>query len=361
MLNKVAKIILFIFILVQNNISFSQQAEGLGKIGYKAFLNSIDKYPAFGTSMEIFDSDSNLVKKHPYWKGIIENLKPGKYTLKASNSGQTKTKTVDVWEDRMQIVNFFFDFETGNIHFLNMIKDVQDSKAYGSITNVLHQTGEPVYTGTRAEGTIRNLPIGEYEVISRNSDISYNKKIQVEENTTKDVIFEFDLGKGRISFRCFLDSLLEKAAYGAKIMIYRMPYNELISPIYTNQWRATTSFLPAGNYSIVGSYQNKTKRLTTHVLNDSTSNINIVFDVQNIRFSYRCYRNQNQEPANGAVLEVYSNTGQLIERGEGWRDTFFLAEGAYKVRATYLGKSYEFDVQISSNDGLRVERDFILE
>ena len=268
MFSKTAKIILLLFILILPIASFSQQTGDTGKIGYKAFLKSIDRFPAFGTSLEVFDSDSNLVKKHPYWKGIIENLKPGQYTLKASNSGQTMTKTVDVWENRMQLVNFFFDFETGNIHFLNMIKDVQDSKAYGSITNVLHQTGEPVYTGTRAEGTIRNLPIGEYEVLSRNSDLSFSKKIHVQENTTQDVIFEFDLGKGRISFRCFLDSLLEKAAYGAKIMIYRMPYNELISPVYENQWRVTTPFIPAGRYSIVGSYQNKTKRVTTSVLND---------------------------------------------------------------------------------------------
>jgi len=357
-----AKIVLTLSILFLFFSSVhSQYASKKGKIGYKSFLNSVNKYPAFGTNVEIYDNNNRLIEKSPYWKGIFENLEPGRYKVKAINSGIEEIKSVEVREDKLSVVNFFFDFNTGNIHFINVIKDVPESKAFGSITRVIHKSGETVFTGTRAEGTIENLPTGEYIVTSENGGISLEKTVEVKNNQTTDVTFEFDLGKGRLSYRCFLDSLQEKAAYGAKISIYRLPYNELAHTPFENQWRATTPFLPTGEYMVIGEYQNKTNKIHTIIYSDSTTNLNIVFDVQNIRFSFKCYRNKEKEPANGTILEVHTPDGKLVERSNGWRDTFFLAEGTYEIKANYLNKEYNFTVDLYASEGLRIEKEFILE
>jgi len=73
---------------------------------------------------------------------------------------------------------------------------------------------------------------------------------------------------------------------------------------------------------------------------DSTSELNFIFNIQNVRFSYQCYRNeQKKTPANGVKFQIINQKGFLIEESSRWRGTFSLPEGVYTLRAQFEGKT----------------------
>jgi len=331
--------------------------QNFGKLGYRSFIKKSLRYPAYGTNMVLKDMNGNVFRKMSYWRGILENIPPGTYVIEVSNGDETHTDTIRINAGDFPIQNYEFDIETGTLSFRHLIKGAPEGRAYGTFTQINHENGETVYTGSRWSGEIPNLPIANYVILASNSSINKEKTVTIRPNTTTEVVFNFELSTGRIAYKCFLDPEKRRIAYGTIVRILRLPIEELAFE-NREQWRGTTSLIPPGNYRIEGEYQGNIKKEEVYVGPDSTVNYDFIFNIKKIKFSYKCYRNQKNSPANGTIVEIINSTGLLVERLQGWRGALNLTEGSYTIRAQYQGKLLTRNIQLSLDKGAAQEEEF---
>ncbi|MFC1556552.1 VWA domain-containing protein [candidate division KSB1 bacterium] len=322
---------------IQNLISTEVTEETKGLLGYRSYIKQEFGFPAYGTSVELRDESGNVLTKRLFWRGIFEGLDPGTYSLVASIAEETKTINAEVTAGDLAEVNFIFNIQTGGFSFEHLIQGTTDGKAYGTITKVYHETGETVFTGTTWSGLVENLPKGDYEIEGEIEGQLQEQTVAVTQSEHPNVRFYYDVGKGRLQYRCFLDSALTRVANGTAISVLRMPYNELALSL--SQWRGTTPFLPIGSYLIEGNYQGIIRREQIDIKPDSTSNLDFVFNVSQVRFTFRCFRNESNAPATGVLVEIFNNQGMLVERStDQWRGSYVLPEGIYTLQALYQGQ-----------------------
>ncbi len=340
------------------NVAFSQsKAVFSGKIGYRNFIKKKLQVPAYGTEMTLKDLQGNIVRKMKYWRGIIENIPPGKYIIQLTNSGQNQQDSIIIRPGDFIIKNFIFDIETGNLTFKHLIEGAPEGKAYGTFTQINHENGETIYTGTRWSGTLQDLPIAKYTIIATNSSITKKKTIILKPNKTEEVTFSFSLKTGRIAYKCFMDTEKRKIAYGTTVKIFRLPIEELAFES-SDQWRGTTSLIPPGNYRIEGEYQGIVKKENVYVAPDSTVNYDFIFNIRKIKLSYKCYRNKAKSPANGTIMEIFNSKGVLVEQLQGWRGSILLPEGSYLLRAQYQGKLISRNIDLFLKESSTFEQEF---
>ena len=311
-----------------------------GMAGYRCFIGRENGFPAYGSTVELLSSAGKLIESRKFWRGIFENLPEGRYILTAkqgSNAPQSRTITVTAGLRIEE--NFVFNIEAGGFTFEHLIKNTANGKAYGTVTKVYHSSGEIVYTGISWTGEVTNLPEGKYKVEGYFEGLPpQTQEVTVTSSTTPKLTFYFDAGKGRISYKCFLDPSKTKVANGTLIRIYRQPYNEQV--VEQTQWRGTTPYLSIGPYTVEGNYKGIIRKENVEVHADSILDLNFIFNIQNVRFSYQCFRDeQKRTPANGVNFQILNQKGFLIEESSRWRGTFSLPEGVYTLRAQFEGKT----------------------
>jgi hypothetical protein len=317
------------------SIPIPEEQKTAGIIGYRCFITSETGFPAYGTTVELRNSAGTLTKQSSLWRGIFEDLPAGNYTLIAQHGTDKKTAAIQLPAGKLLEHNFVFNVATGGFTFKHLILHTTDGKAYGTITRVYHSNGETVYTGTSWAGEVNNLPEGEYNIEGYSEGLpTQTKPITIKSGTKPDVTFQFDVGKGRISYKCFLDLQKNTVANGTIVKIFRQPYNELASEQV--QWRWTTPYLPTGSYTVEGNYKGIIRSEAVEIHPDSTTELNFIFNIQQVQFTYQCFRNeQKKTPATGVIFQVYNQQGKLIEESNRWRGMFTLPEGVYTIKATY--------------------------
>ncbi len=306
----------------------------IGNISYKCFLEKEGGFPAYGAKIDIIDKNGETIKSQYQWKGIIEDISPGKYTISAKHIDSTQKIEITVLPEQIINQTFIFNSETGSISYRNFIKGSRENMAFGTITKIVHNNGETVYTGNKWEGTIEHLPISEYKIISRNSGITLSKDFTIKAKEKTDIIFEFPLETGQISYQCFLDSAMQKPAYGIDFKIFRVPTDEIVHRDNT-RWRGITKMMPVGNYIVSGTLLGKVVNQEVRVSPKSTEFFNLIFNIKQVRLTYECYRNSNNDPANGAEVSVIDAGGNKIEKAVGWRGSFNLPVGNYDLTISY--------------------------
>ncbi len=306
----------------------------LGNISYKCFIEKNGGFPAYGSEISIMDEGGNIINTQFHWKGIIEDVTPDIYTITVKHADSLQKKEITVFPNQTAYQSFVFKSETGNISYKNYILGSRDNMAYGTIIKIIHINGETVYTGNKWEGTIENLPVGRYKVQSQNSGISLIKDVTTEKGKTADIIFEFPLKTGLISYQCFLDSAMQKPAYGINLKIFKMPIDEIVHQDST-RWRGITKQLPAGDYIISGMLLGKVINEKVRVSANSTTFYDLIFNIKQVSLVYECYRNLENDPANGAVVSVIDAGGNEIDMAVGWRGSFTLPVGNYDLNISY--------------------------
>jgi len=305
-----------------------------GNISYKCFLEKEGGFPAFGSEISIMDENGNIINKQFQWKGIIEDVTPDIYTITVKHADSLQKKEITVFPNQTAYQSFVFKSETGNISYKNYILGSRDNMAYGTITKINHINGETAYTGNKWEGTIENLPVGQYKVHSQNSGISLIEDVIIEKGKTADILFEFPLKTGLISYQCFLDSAMQKPAYGINLKIFKMPIDEIVHQDST-RWRGVTKQLPVGDYIISGSLLGKVINEKVRISANSTTFYDLIFNIKQVSLVYECYRNLENDPANGAVVSIIDAGGNEIEKAVGWRGSFTLPVGYYDLNISY--------------------------
>ncbi|MCP4723561.1 MAG: hypothetical protein GY863_00920 [bacterium] len=322
-----------------------------GMIGYRCFIKQENTFPAYGTIAELYNSSGEKIQEKSFWRGVFEDVVPGKYTIEVKNSGMSHRSEIQVYPDELSEKNFVFDFETGGLKYSNLIKNTDTGKAFGTITRVYHETGEIVYTGTSWTGEIHNLPEGTYKIEGVYEGLMpQEREIGIIAGTLPELVFEYDVGKGRIGFKCFLDSALQRVANGTTVRIVRLPYNETAAQL--NQWRGTTTNLPIGPYEVQGNYKGIIRMQEVTIFPDSTSELNFVFNINQVRLNYRCFRNQaSMAPANGVNLSILNQAGQTVEQSNRWRGSFVLPEGIYTIQANLQGRTIRKTINLFASAG----------
>lgn len=308
-----------------------------GMIAYKAFIRRIDGFPAFGTKISVKLPDSTMLIERELWKGILEEIPPGHYFIEVSNTDTVIAQQCTVQAGKMTYLPFILNFPTGVIHFRCVVRGNAQIHAYNSIVQVYHHSGENVYMGNRWEGIIENLPIGKYRLTAVNQGYEVNHEIQVSIKDTIETTIDFPLETGRISYQCFLDSSLQKPAYGTRMKIFSLPFEEII---YDDsiRWRGQTPPIPIGSYILHGNFFGKLLSSKVNLNPNENVQNDIIFNVEQVRFSYECYRSVNNDPANGTVVSMFNAVGTRVEEAVGWRGTFTLPAGPYTLVAQYEGK-----------------------
>jgi len=319
---------------VNEEIISSTPEKKLGNISYKCFIKKDGGFPAYGSEISIMDEDGNIINKQFHWKGIIENVTPDTYTITVKHADSLQKKEIKVFPNQTAYQSFVFKSETGNISYENYVLGSRDNLAYGTITKVSHINGETVYTGNKWKGTIENLPVSQYKIHSQNSGISFTEDVTVEKGKTANIIFEFPLKTGLISYQCFLDSAMQKPAYGTNLRIFKMPIDEIVHQDST-RWRGVTKQLPVGDYIISGMLLGKVINEKVRISADATTFYDLIFNIKQVNLVYECYRNFENDPANGAEVSVIDAGGNEIERAVGWRGRFTLPAGNYDLNIYY--------------------------
>lgn len=310
-----------------------------GTAGYRCFIGSVNSFPAYGSTVEIRNSTGQSFGSQSFWRGIFESLVPGQYTLTASHQDTSTTLSFEVIPGERTEMNFVFNVATGAFTYKHMIENTVNGMAYGTITRVFHSSGETVFTGTSSEGIVSDLPEGTYTVEALFEGLPLQSKdVEVIRGTQPEVEFQFNIGRGRIAYQCFLDQLKTIAASGTTIRIFRQPYNELA--LEESQWRGTTTYLPIGLYTVEGNYKGIVRREDIEVHSDSTSTLDFTFSIAQVRFSFQCFSSEAKKvPATGVIFQVYNQAGALIEESNRWRGNFQLPEGIYSIQAHFEGKT----------------------
>lgn len=322
-------------ISTSNEVELEQISEKTtGNISYKCFLKNEGGFPAFGAKLDIIDKNGEILKSQFQWKGIIEDILPGTYTISAKHIDSTQKKEITVSPEQITYQAFIFNSETGSITYQNFIRGSRENMAFGTITKIVHKNGETVYMGNKWEGTIENLPIGEYKIISQNSGITLSNDFTITPKKKTNIILEFPLETGQISYQCFLDSAKQKPAYGIDFKIFRIPTDEIVHHDNT-RWRGITKMIPVGNYIVSGTLLGKVVNQELRVSPKSTESFNLIFNIQQVKLNYECYRSSNNDPANGAEVSVIDAGGNTIEKSVGWRGSFNLPVGNYDLTITY--------------------------
>ncbi len=308
-----------------------------GMIGYRSFINEVNSFPAYGIEVSLLNSTGQEIEMRSFWRGIFEDLPPGNYMLVARHGTIEHSAPIAVIPGVRNDHNFVFDLASGGFTFNHTIKNTVCSRAYGTITRVYHSSGEIIYTGTSWRGAIDNLPEGAYQVEAYIEGLSIQtKEVIIQQGTDPVITFEFDVGRGRISYLCFLDPSQTNVANGTVIKMYRQPYNELV--LEQTQWRGTTPYLPVGQYAVEGNYKGIIRMEEIEIHSDSTSALTFTFNIIQDRFSYQCFRNElRKTPATGVIFQVIDEKGAIIEESNFWRGSFQLPEGNYTLKALYQG------------------------
>lgn len=330
-----------------------------GLLGYRCFITEENGYPAYGSTVVLKDSRGNEIGRSQFWRGIFEDLQPGSYTLSATNSSNTQTAAMEVTAGELSENNFVFNVDIGGFVFRHYILGTNDSRAFGTVTRVYHSSGEAVYTGTTWQDEVVNLPEGVYTIEGTvEGEPPQEQMVTVVKDSIPEVIFRFEMGKGRIAYRCFLDSAQTKVANGTIVRITRLPYNEIA--FERNQWRSTSPFLPVGLYNIEGIYKGIGRQEEVSVRADSTADIDFVFNIRQVRFMYRCFRNESKAPATGAVVRILNEAGMVVESNNTWRGTFLLPEGIYTLQADFQGSTIRQTINLFYNNNSSVEEDIFM-
>ncbi|MFC1558302.1 VWA domain-containing protein [candidate division KSB1 bacterium] len=303
-------------------------------ISYKSFLEKEGGFPAFGSEIKIINSDGEVISNNYQWKGIIEDVIPGNYTLVANHQNTEKIKEITLLENQIAYESFTFDSETGGINYINFVQGSREIMAYGTTIKIMHSNGETVYTGNKWEGTIEHLPVGKYDILAYNSGITLQKEDSVRSGEITNVEFEFPLQTGQITYQCFLDSAMQKPAYGIILRILKLPGDELVYEENT-RWRGTTPQIPVGDYTVSGMLLGKVQNEKVVVNPNTTTFYDLIFNIQQVRLVYECYRNTNNDPANGAQIAIIDAQGNEIEKSMGWRGSFVLPVGNYDIIVTF--------------------------
>ena len=98
-------------------------------ISYKSFLEKEGGFPAFGSEIKIINSDGKVISNNYQWKGIIEDIKPGSYTIVAKHQGIEKTKEITLLENQIAYESFIFNSKTGGINYINFVLGSRDIMA----------------------------------------------------------------------------------------------------------------------------------------------------------------------------------------------------------------------------------------
>ncbi len=339
------------------DLAFSpMEIKTTGIIGYRSFITQANGFPAYGTSVELRNESGRLIESRQFWRGIVEDLEPGSYTLTAKNKEYVRESILEVSAGNMTEHNFVFNISTGGFSFNHYIKGTNDARAYGTVTSVIHENGEIVYTGTSWSGVVNNLPEGIYTIEGSAEGLdTQTNQIMVKPDSMISLDFYYSMQKGRISFMCYLDSLESKVANGTIIKIFHLPYRELA--LERSQWRGTSPFLPLGRYEVEGYYKGYIRQNIIDVRPDSTAELKFVFNISQVRFSYRCFRNQSKAPATGVNVQIYNNRGQLIEENSRWRGSFVLPEGVYTLTAQFQGKTIRRTLNLFQGNTVMNEED----
>lgn len=316
-----------------------------GLIAYKVFIHRIDGFPAFGTKISVKLPDSTILIERELWKGILEEIPPGQYFVEISNTDTVVAQQCTVQAGKITYLPFIFDFPIGAIHFQCIVRGNTQVHANNSIVQVYHQSGENVYMGNRWEGIVGNLPVGKYRITAANRGFDINRDIQISIKDTAEITFDFPLETGRISYQCFLDSGFQKPAYGTRMKIFSLPFEEII---YDDsiRWRGQTAPIPIGSYILYSNFFGKLHSSKVDLNPNENVQNDIIFNVEQVRFSYECYRSANNDPANGTVVTMYNAVGSQIEEAVGWRGTFTLPAGPYTLVAQYEGKEVRHPVTL---------------
>ncbi len=303
-------------------------------ISYKCFLEKEGGFPAFGSEIKIIYNDGEIISNNYQWKGIVEDAKPGSYTIVAKHQDTEKTKEITLLENQTAYESFIFDSETGGINYINFVQGSRDIMAYGTTIKIMHSNGETVYTGNKWEGTIEHLPVGKYDILAYNSGITLQKEDSIRSGEITNVEFEFPLQTGQITYQCFLDSAMQKPAYGILLRVLKLPGDELVYEEST-RWRGTTPQIPVGDYIVSGMLLGKIQNEKVVVNPNTTTFYDLIFNIQQVRLVYECYRNTNNDPANGAQISIIDAQGSEIEKSMGWRGSFVLPVGNYDIIVTF--------------------------
>jgi len=224
-----------------------------GLIGYKAFIRQEDSFPAFGALAQIKLEDSTLFAEKATWKGIIEEVPPGIYSVEVTKSDTTLAMACTVRTNAMTYLPFVFDIPTGGITYRCIVNGSEQIHAYNSLVRILCERGEIVFTGNSWRGAVMNLPAGEYSLVAQNQSSLREDTVSVVPNDSMEAVFDFPLETGRLSFECYLDSARQKPAYGVRVRLFSLPFEELVMDDST-RWRGQSPQIPAGRYIISANF-----------------------------------------------------------------------------------------------------------
>ncbi len=307
----------------------------MGNISYKSFLESDGGFPAYGSEISIIDEKNDTISRQSHWKGIIENISPGEYNIITKQSDSLQQKKITVYPGLTVYSSFVFQTDVGDISYQNYIQGANDIKAFGTITKFVHSNGEAVYIGNKWEGTITHLPVGIYKAEAYNSGFTLSKDVIVEKGTTTPIRFDFPLSTGQISYQCYLDSAMQKPAYGINFRILRATTEETVYQDEASRYRGITDPIPEGKYIVSGMLLGRAINEEVTVAANTITYYNLIFNIQQVRLLYECYRSPKNEPANGAEISVIDINGTEVGNSVGWRGSFTLPIGNYDINVTY--------------------------
>jgi hypothetical protein len=317
--------------------AFAGPLSNLGSIGYKCFVQRAGSYPAFGTTINVVNNLGDTLETSYFWKGIFEDIPPGSYRLRAQNGAIVYLDTVHVRANKQVLHSFVFDIKTGGIEFNHFLRGARDSPAFGTVTRIRHNRGEVVYSGNQHSGVVGHLPIGTYQIDALHSGMTQSQSVEVKIDTVQSLAFDFPLPAGKIAYECFLDSNLARPAYGTRVKITRISTNEIVL-VDTSRYRGTTRSLPIGEYAVSGALMGKTVTKIVELEQNVTERADVILNIKQVRMAYECYRNRQNDPANGAEVTIYNMEGIEVESSSGWRASFLLPTGPYVIVGQYDGK-----------------------
>lgn len=152
-----------------------------------------------------------------------------------------------------------------------------------------------------------------------------------------------------------MDSTKNKVANGTVVKILRLPYLENV--LERTQWRGITQYLPYGNYLTEGNFKGIIRMEQLEVKPDSTTEIEFIFNIRQVRLTYQCFRSQAKAPASGVEVQIINSRGIVIENLNRWRGSFNLPEGIYTLQARFQGQTINRTIHLYASETTAMQED----
>ena len=331
------------------------------------------KIPIQGVKFELYDTNKKLVQtKQTDEDGKIkfENLYPGKYTLKETETNanyilDSNEQNVELEYNESKEVTIVNKRKTGKIKVYKVDKDNNELKIEGVKFDVYSEELKKVIgtytTDKNGEINVGDLPTGEYRIIEKETNQWYNLadevKLLVKYNETTESTIKNELKKGQVRVIKVDSQNSEIKIPGVKFEVQDKEGNVLETIETDKNGEAITSKYPLRDYDRI--YLKEVETNQDYEINNEIAEVKLEQDqiktikVQNEKKKgnikvYKVDKDNNEVKVEGARFDLYSEElnkviGVYTTDKNGEINIENLRIGKYKIIERSTNKWYNFE------------------